>query len=122
MRLNPTTKNMLSAAIEEDHPCDDRGCDIAVAAMHGFTLAAAHLLMGATETPAVDAVVKRWDLDIPDVHSHAFDQWVSFHRKYGRQCPDCEGYMYDYPPMYSDRPNPTRCSNCYATMPEREDS
>ena len=113
MQLNPATRAALDAAIQEDHPCDDRGCDIAVARAHGFIEAAAHLLTGATETPAVDAVIARYSLVIPGVHSPAFDRWVAFHRQNGRQCPGCEGFMYANPDTGSE---PSSCTNCGGMM------
>jgi formamidopyrimidine-DNA glycosylase len=107
-------KAALDDAIAEDHPCSDSfGCDIEVARANGFIEAAAHLLMGATETPAVNRVVFQYGLGIGGVHSPAFDKWCKFHRKYGRMCPSCESYMYDNPDT-GERAH--YCTNCRAAM------
>lgn len=115
--LNPVTRKALAEAIAADHPCTDYGCDIATALKHGFVEASAHLLMGATETPHVDAVIERYDLLIPGVHSRAFDRWYKFHKANGRQCESCESYMYANPDTGFE---PTQCTNCLALLPARE--
>jgi hypothetical protein len=117
MSLNPVTRRALDNAIQEDHPCDDYGCDIATARAHGFLEVSAHLLQGATETPAVDAVITRYSLAIPDVHSRAFDRWVAFHRANGRRCPSCEAFMYANP---DEDFEPETCTNCLAPLASRE--
>lgn len=117
--MNKTVKDALDAAIAEDHPCSDSfGCDIEVARANGFTEAAAYLLTGATETPAVDRVIERYGLVIGDTRSPAFDRWYRFHRRYGRECASCESYMYDDPET-GDRAY--RCTNCMAPMGEKEE-
>ena len=113
-RLNPTTKAALAAAVEEDHPCSDPGCDIATALLHGFTYAAALLLTGATETPNVNAVAARYDLNLDALHSPAFERWCAFHREHGRQCESCESYTYANPDTGYE---PAYCANCRAELP-----
>lgn len=109
MRLNPVARRVLADAVAMDHPCDDYDCDISTALLHGFVLSAAYLLMGATETPSVDAVVSKYSLVIPGVHSREFGKWVLFHRKYGRKCQSCESYMYANPETGFE---PATCTNC----------
>ena len=113
--MHATHKAALDDAIVKDHPCSDSfGCDIEVARANGFIEASAHLLMGATETPAIDAVLNRYpSLRIGSVHSPAFNKWCAFHRKYGRKCPSCESYMYNDPDT-GDRAG--YCTNCHAAM------
>jgi len=93
--MNPATRAKLADAIERDHPCDDYGCDIAMALKHGYTEAAATLLTSATETPAVDEVIRRYNLNIGNIKS-----------------PGCEGFSY-----WDDDYRPATCSNCLAALP-----
>lgn len=116
MALNPVTRAALNDAILEDHACTDTvGCDIEVARKHGFILASAHLLLGATETPTVDAVIARYNLVIPDVHSSTLQGWREFHDKNKRQCRECEAFMYADP---DEDFEPNMCTNCLAEFPD----
>lgn len=106
MSLSPRQRDVLAKAVYEDHPCDDTtGCDIAVALENGFTEAAAILLTGATETPAIDAL----NLTIPGYQSPEFDKWADWYRKHGHECPSCESFM------FADE-FPVTCTNCLAAV------
>jgi hypothetical protein len=110
--MNPATRAKLADAIERDHPCDDYGCDIAMALKHGYTEAAATLLTSATETPAVDEVIRRYNLNIGNIKSPAFDRWADWHHAHKIECPGCEGFSY-----WDDDYRPATCSNCLAALP-----
>lgn len=99
----------LALAIETDHPCHDYGCDIAVALREGFVIASAILLTGATETPTVDAVIKRYGIDLGNAHGEAFEHWADWHREHGRKCELCHAYNYANPDTDFE---PARCANC----------
>lgn len=105
----------LATAIETDHPCDDYGCDIAVALREGFVVASAILLTGATETPTVDAVIERYGIDLGTLNDPAFSKWCDWHHKYGRVCEACDSFMYVNPDTGFE---PVQCSNCLATLCE----
>ena len=95
----------MDTAIATDHPCsDDVGCDIEVARSNGFTVAAAILLQGATETPALNAMLANYDLTLPSIHGKAFDRWCAWHHENGHECPGCESYVYGGLPLH--------CTNC----------
>lgn len=109
----------MDTAIATDHPCsDDVGCDIEVARSNGFTVAAAILLRGATETPALNAMLANYDLTLPSIHGKAFGRWCAWHREHGHQCEACEAFM------YADLP--VRCTDCHHLITEanevKEDS
>lgn len=118
-RLNHVTRAALAEAIETDHPCNDYGCDIAVALREGFVVASAILLTGATETPTVDAVIERYSLNLGGYHDRPFNKWADWHRKNGWECEACESFMYANPDTGFE---PTRCTNCLAALPERNET
>jgi len=112
------TKNIhgmtaLATAIETDHPCTDRGCDIATALRHGFVIASAILLTGATEAPETSAVIARYGLDLGTVHDSGFTRWAAWHRAHGTACPACDSYAYQWD---EDDSSPEVCSNCLAML------
>jgi hypothetical protein len=99
----------LVTAVETDHGCADlAGCDIARSLHEGFVFTAAWLLIGATETPTIGAVLARY----PDVKLHPFpsdfEEWKAWHDEHKVVCPHCEHIMYD-----AGGP----CSNCGKPMP-----
>lgn len=103
----------LALAIETDHPCYDFDCDIATALREGFVIASAILLIGATETPTVDAVIERYGIDLGSVHDESFQRWVDWHREYGRLCEACDSFNYVNPDTGFE---PSYCGNCLAEL------
>lgn len=105
--MNDSDRERLAEAVETDHPCTDTvGCDIAVALDNGFVEAAALLLSGATETPALDAT----GIAVPGYQSTEFQAWADWYREHGHECPACESFM------FSDS-FPVRCTNCLEEVP-----
>lgn len=109
----------MARAVLIDHPCRDyAGCDVARANAEGYTYAAAHLLMGATETPALSLLLQVFPgaydslLRRSDGWPVGWDEWVTFHEAYGRPCPECGHVMYG-----DDETMPTQCGNCLAAIP-----
>lgn len=111
----------MSRAVFADHTCEDyAGCDIARARGEGYTYVAAHLLMGATETPTIDTLTHTlfpgaFDglLRREGGWPAGWDEWTEFHRTYGIECEACGHYMYrgrDW--------TPEQCSNCLAALPD----
>ena len=111
----------MARAVHMDHPCEDyAGCDIGRARAEGYTYVAAHLLMGATETPTINTLMELFPGAFePLLRRPAYlvvnptdagwpagwPEWVTFHRTYGHKCPACEGYMYG-----ADSWTPSVCS------------
>lgn len=96
-RDTPDYRAALNDALWSDHPSTDlHGDDIAMARAQGYVYSAAHLLMGATETPNVDRVVAAygglprardgWPID--------FDAWVAWFRANTWNCDGCNGYTH----------------------------
>lgn len=96
-------------AVALEHPCSDSSCDIATALDEGFPFTAAYLLLGATETPLLDAVLSALKLsltdsaDVPD-----WNEWIEFHRANGRECVACGSFEYDA--------DADTCGNCLALL------
>lgn len=110
----------VEAAVEEEHgACEDASCDIAEALKHGFPLAAAYLLDGATETPALDTVRATYEQAnaIPEgedyLHNRPseWDAWVEHFKKYGRACEACGSYTFA-----TEMDEPEICANCHASL------
>jgi hypothetical protein len=108
--------------VHHDHPCEDyAGCDIARARAEGYTYAAAHLLMGATETPTIGTLMELFPsayeplLRRPNGWPAGWDEWVEFHRAYGHMCPACNGCTYG-----DNTWTPVACWECNTPLPERE--
>ena len=101
----------VANAVEQEHNEDESSCcDICAAAKAGFPFSAAHLLLGATETPLLDAVTtyhrdamyvgeQRWPKD--------WDAWTGYFQKHFRPCVKCGAYV--------DRECES-CGNCLATL------
>jgi hypothetical protein len=105
-------KDELATAVETDHGCTDlQGCDIARALHEGFTYTAAWLLIGATETPTVGAVLARY----PDVKLYPlpsdFGEWGSWHDDHKVVCAECEHRNYD---AWGGT-----CTNCAKPLPDK---
>ena len=127
----------IGAAVEADHPCLDlESCDIAQALECGYSLAAAHLLSGATECATVEAVDKAYCWNYPQLRptleatpdgrlvrksiwEAEFDEWCEYHADIypaeTHRCDACGGFTY----LPDD---PSECSHCGAPMnPPEED-
>ena len=113
-----TFEAAMSRAVNLDHPCEDyAGCDIARARAEGFTWVAAYLLMGATETPHIGALMDCYPVGTFPVGRAGsdplgWDDWVEFHNTWGVNCPACNGYTYG---DHSWRPDV--CSDCHKPLP-----
>lgn len=116
-------RDVLADAIEHDHDCEDPGCDIAAAMANGYVTAAYHMLTGATEAHACDAIVGALELEhgrdavlellgadlytCPD-----WPGWKDHHDRYGRPCDACGGYTYAEHGW-----EPESCAHCGAEYP-----
>ena len=99
----------LEAAVNSDHPCNSSSCDIELARDAGFTYTAAHLLSGATETPAVDAVIDSMGRNRFDRLANAeFDEWAEWYRTNTRACGSCGTHVHN---------DVATCGNCLADLP-----
>jgi hypothetical protein len=104
----------LAEALREDHPCDDASCGISAALRHGYTYAAARLLLGATDAPAVDYVRTALRFNGTPVTGSmlrsGFDEWCeSDVVAEAVECPECDAYLYDADPDAFVCPN---CGHC----------
>lgn len=100
----------LFRAVYADHPCEDRGCDIAVALLEGYESVAAHLLMSATDfTPELEVFIDHLDslgrddngadiaLDLLGAslaEAPDWRAWVDYCAVTAVQCPKCSGCTY----------------------------
>ena len=99
----------LEAAINADHPCDSSSCDIEMARDAGFHYASAHLLRGATETPAVDAIISSLGAAEFERRQRAeFDDWAAWYSANTRPCPACDTHVHNSSAI---------CGNCLADLP-----
>ncbi len=113
-------KNGIAEAVEKDHPnCDCNHCDIDAALRAGFPLSSAHLLIGATECPALEKFIEEngpipqgehigWPAD--------FDEWVEWFKENTIECEACNSFN------FTDEFTPTHCANCLKPLPEKHDS
>lgn len=109
---NPTRD--FARAVEHHHPCDDQSCDIARALEDGYALWAAHLLLGATECPLVDAVSSYYygggfNLDAEAERERV--EWLksSTWTEHAYEC-GCGAINFG-----DDSYTPEQCSNCLST-------
>lgn len=111
----------VANAIDAEHgDCTDSACDIREAADAGFSLTAAHLLLGATEAPVLDAVLAEYLAanELPPEEnpyigfsmSEEFD-WRTHHETYGFACDACGAYTYGGVGY-----EPEHCGNCLAAL------
>ena len=105
----------LEAAVRADHPCDDRACGIAAALTAGCWHTAAWLLGSATgEHPQLTRLLAAGAAALPQRLEDCRDQeqWMSFRRDHGHQCPAC-GCV-----TYGDTGTvPAPCAGCGAPLP-----
>jgi hypothetical protein len=117
VRLSYLDRLDLAAALEADHPCDDdTACDIGAAVRAGYEEAAAHLLMGATECPTVEALLDKLDIYGGFPWPRGWEEWCEWHSENGRQCPECDAFNFAH-----DDIEPDYCGNCRAEFPQQED-
>lgn len=106
----------VAAAVALEHACTDAACDIRCALEDAETpFSAAYLLVGATETPLLDAVLAHYGVDGREM-PRDWDAWVAHHSRYGVKCDACGAYTYG-----DDTYTPEECGNCLAKIPTRED-
>ncbi len=105
----------IASAVEADHDCEDSTCDIHHALLAGAPIAAACILLGATECAHVDAVACAHKLNgtidpaWPNPYAVAdWPEWKAYHDENGRECGECGAHTY----VDSDS-----CGNCLAALP-----
>ncbi len=107
----------LIEALDRDHPgcstsSDLRGCDICAAIRAGFPECAAHLLIGATETPALGAFLDEYgSWAMRDGFPVDWRLWVDWHRTNTRKCFKCRGFT------WTDESDSDSCAHCLAHLP-----
>lgn len=113
----------IDVAVNVDHPCrDDETCDIRNALAAGAPFSAAHLLSGATETPALDAVLGAYaacgilehDPRRNDIPAEDDRTWSEYFAEYARMCADCNGATFA-----GDHWEPDECSHCRSSFAEQ---
>jgi hypothetical protein len=116
IELTGTLADDIDVAVKVDHPCrDDETCDIYNAREAGYPFSAAELLSGATETPALDAVLGAYaacgiltnDPRRGDVPAGDAEGWHEHFERYARMCDDCGGATFA-----GDHWEPEECSHC----------
>lgn len=120
---NAEARDRLREAVWKDHPCTDtESCDIACALDNGFVFSAAHHLLGSTETPALDKLLKEfakegirivgddhWPLDWPE--------WVAFFKGNSIKCEACGACSFIEVPGWP----PEKCGNCLKPFPKAQE-
>lgn len=90
-------------------------CDVCTAREAGYVFSAAHLLLGATETPLLDAVCALYpdEMDAGKGWPKDWDEWAEWFKAHTWECPSCGSFVHeDY----------TVCGNCLkGTKPETAD-
>ncbi len=119
MPISRSFADDIAAAVEEDHDCDDSTCDIHHALEAGAPIAAACILLGATECAHVDAVACAHKLNgtidphWPNLYRVAdWPVWIAYHDENGRECDACGTFTYD---------DSSECGNCLAELPTTAD-
>lgn len=111
----------IGEAVEADHTCDSSACDICAALEQGFPFVAAFLLSGATECPAIDAMVSahRFNGTATDgfrcepfnaqsgqgTAPRGWREWCEWFGENARQCQACNGFDFE-------QEAEARCGNC----------
>lgn len=114
--LSDDLRNDLARALQEEHGgCENNTCDIGSALNAGYPLAAAHLLLGATETPILDLVLTvHGALGEATVAWGTFDEdfeaWAEHFRAHSWECA-CGAFVYD--PEEGEE----HCGNCLGRRP-----
>jgi hypothetical protein len=103
---------MVDAAVRAEHYCNDPVCDIAMAREWDCPFTAAYLLQSATETPLLDNVMAYVGRAYFEPKPRDWDDWVSVHKRYGRQCDSCGSYTYG-----DDYWQPSECGDCLVPFP-----
>lgn len=111
----------IGEAVEADHGCDSSACDICAALAQGFPFVAAHLLSGATECPAIDAMVAAHRFNGtatdgfrcepfnaqsgPNTAPRGWSEWCEWFGENARECPACGAFDFG-------EDAEARCGNC----------
>ena len=107
-------ERLLCKALEQDHPCEDRHCDIGAAMSNELYLWAGHLLQGATECPRTDAVLTVIEMEIGHL---ALERLTEEERdelvgKPHVKCHSCQSVLW----LGEDFSDSIDCSDCLATV------
>jgi hypothetical protein len=109
----------LRRAVEEDHPCtDDNSCDVAAGLRYDCVLWAAHVLQGATETPATDEAMEqvRARFGSEAAFKAALDaDCKRLLENPHATCPECNALV------WMDDNESVTCDNCHATVKLKSD-
>lgn len=127
MTLTGDAKDDIARALDEEYPTSDGGFgntdDIAHARAQGFVFSAAHILLGATETPLLDAVVSCYkQVMYPAGASWPGDweAWTDWFRTHSACCPSCNAYV-----ILTNVHDHETCGNCLRSdvvyIPEVQD-
>lgn len=100
--ITADAREVIADAVTADHPCGvdgmdtDNTCDIAWALEQEYPLAAAWLLRGATETPALDAAMSALEFNGVTAPSFLaeFDQWCASSDSDSIACGQCGARVY----------------------------
>lgn len=102
----------ITNALNEDHPnCEQNTCDITHALKTGHPYAAAWMMFGATESPALSAAIGALEFngaDMPADFRTAFDAWCKSDDSDSVECTECGARA------YSDLE--FGCGNCGASL------
>ena len=114
--LTDDAKEDVKKALDLEHMDGDFDgtCDICGARREGFVFAAAHLLLGATETPLLDTVVKhhREEMYAGEAWPVDWDDWTEHFQENYRECKECGAYVEN---------EFVTCGNCLARLPETKE-
>lgn len=106
----------VARALQEEHGgCENNACDIGSAYETGYPLAAAHLLLGATETPVLDLVLQLHGASgdarfARGAFKEDFEAWAEYFGAHSWECA-CGAFVYDP----EDREE--HCGNCLYGAP-----
>jgi hypothetical protein len=96
--ISASMNDTIAAAVnEEHHSCNgENTCSVCHALKTGHPLAAAWMLFGATETPALTAAIEALNFNgcypLPGV---AFDVWCASEDSDSIACPECQARIYN---------------------------
>jgi hypothetical protein len=114
--ISDDAARVIADAVSEDHPVADgetrcgNTCDICWALESGYPFAAAWLLCGATDTPALSAALTALEFNGVDVpfFGDQFDEWCTSPDSDSVRCPGCDARAYT---NFEDG-----CGNCGAEL------
>ena len=111
-QLSRESEERIRLALLADHDpyaCPNT-CDIAAAYRMGLVFVAAHLLYGATETPALDSLPEDLRERFTRPEPEHWEEWCHWHDTVAVECPECGAFA------YPDGSMPTECGNCLASL------